>query len=79
MVSALQQNKILGSVAALAATQNTVTAGNGTAATPSAGTRAIVATTDQTSTTNAITGIIAELNLVKADIAALLARVNGTG
>ena len=79
MVSALQQNKILGTVPTIAATQNTLAAGGGTPATPSAGTRTMVLATDFPTTQNAIAGIAAELALVKADLAALIARVNGTG
>lgn len=78
MAGKIQKNNIHGSVADLVATQNALTVGNGTAAVPSAGTRAIAATTDQTTTSNAIAGLVAELVLVKADLAALLARINGT-
>lgn len=74
----IQRRSGIRTVADAAATQNTLVAGNGTAATPSGGTRTLVATTDQTTTTNAIAGLVAELNLVKADIASLIALVNGT-
>lgn len=79
MGGVVQKNANYGTVSDLAATQNTLVNTTGTAATPSAGTRTLATISDTATAANAIAGLAAELNLVKADIAALLARVNGTG
>ena len=79
MPGAIQQRQDLGNFASLAQTQNTLTNTTGTAATPSGGGRTLATISDTATAANAIAGLAAELNLVKADIAALLARINGTG
>lgn len=78
MASALQQNPLLGRVSTLTQTQNTLVNTTGTAAAASSGTRTLAAITDAATAADAIEGICDELNLAKADIAALIARVNGT-
>lgn len=78
MTGPLQQRSDFGTVTALAATQNTLVNTTGTAATPSAGTRTLATISDTATAANAIAGLAAEMNLVKADLAAMIARVNGT-
>lgn len=77
MAGNLQQNPNYGAVSALAATQNTLVNTTGTAATPSGGTRTLTTISNTATAANAIADLAAELNLVKADLAALIARVNG--